>query len=366
MYAVKYTSFMNKMKTNTALDLINGPVRVIFEPTINCNLKCPMCDRTHKTEYEKHKKYQLSTNEILAFINDAINMGATNFQIIGGGEPMMHPDILYFIETIKKRGVNLHLWTNGTLITEKNAELLSSNCDIITVSLDSPHEEINDKLRGMPGATIRTVTGLRLLRRANPNAYLRIHSVLSAYNIAHLKDFLPLIDEIHINEVGGAKINPFSFVPSDFLISDCDQPKYDAIIDDFCEELKQREVNLAGCYASISKKMIDDIESAMGVKDNCGSHITCLGLWSQVTVRPNGDVSICCFSYKPVLGNLHEMSFYDIWNSHKAESLREEVYRGVYLDSPCKGCDLGSPVFSRLLESGEDMARFYHMINTSR
>lgn len=354
------------MHTNTALDTLKGPVRVIYEPTIHCNLRCPMCDRTHKTEYKKHKEDQLPTEVSLQFLNDIATMGATNIQLIGGGEPLMHPDILTFIECIKKQGLHLHLWTNGTLITEKNADFLASHCDIITVSLDSPREEVNDQLRGLLGATKRSINGLKLLRKADPNIYLRIHSVLSARNIPHLNDFLPLIDEIGLNEVGGAIVNPFSFVPSDFLISEEQRRGFDDKIHVFQEALKSRNVALAGCYASISKNIINDIAKTLQIQEKSGSHITCLGLWSQATVRPNGDVSVCCFSYKPILGNLHEMSFSEIWKSEKAEALRRLVYKGEYLDDPCWGCDLGDPVFTRLLENGEDMTRFNYMINASR
>lgn len=354
------------MKTNTALDRMKGPVRVIYEPTINCNLRCPMCDRTHKSEYKKHHDNQLDKDDALKFIDDIAAMGVTDIQLIGGGEPLMHPDILTFIDCIKKYNIRLHLWTNGTLITEKNADFLASHCDIVTVSLDSPHEEINDKLRGVSGATIRSINGLKLLRNANPNIYLRIHSVLSAHNIPHLNDFLPLVDEIKLNEVGGAIVNPFSFVPKDFLIPGDKKEEYDTRINEFRENLKSRNVALAGCYASISKNLINDIKNTVDLQKKTDLHITCLGLWSQATVRPNGDVSVCCFSYKPIMGNLHDMSFEEIWNSEKAESLRQFVYHGKYMDDPCKGCDLGDPIFSKLLENGEDMTRFNNMINTSR
>lgn len=354
------------MYTNTLLDKINGPIRVIYEPTIHCNLRCPMCDRTHKSEYENHKKRQLTTEQSISFLEDVIALGATNIQLIGGGEPLMRSDIITIIECIKKHNVNLHLWTNGTLITEKNAEFLASHCDIITVSLDSTHDEINDMLRGMEGATQKSIMGLRLLRNSNPNVYLRIHSVLSAHNILHLNDFLPLIDEIKINEIGGAMVNPFPFVPSDFLISNENKQIYDDMIVGFCEEIKRRRITLAGCYASISKRIISDIEKTVSMTEKTDSHITCLGLWSQATVRPNGDVSICCFSYKPVLGNLHDGSFSDIWHSKKAETLRKLVFEGEYLDAPCYGCDLGNPVFTKLLNLGKDMTQFNYMINTSR
>ena len=354
------------MYTHSALDTIKGPIRVIFEPTINCNLRCPMCDRTHKTEYEKHKNNQLPTDISIRFLNDIAALGATHIMLIGGGEPLMHPDINSYIECIKEHKLHLHLWTNGTLITEKNADFLATHCDMITVSLDSPHEDVNDLLRGMPGATKRSINGLRLLRKANPNLYLRIHSVLSARNIPHLNDFLPLIEELGLNEVGGAIVNPFSFVPLDFLIAEEQRSLFNEMIQAFCDELKKRKVNLAGCYGSISQNIINNIARTFKMEEQSNTHITCLGLWAQATVRPNGDVSVCCFSYKPILGNLHEKTFLEIWTSNQAEKLRELVYKGEYLDTPCIGCDLGNPVFTRLLENGSDMTSFNNMINTSR
>ena len=354
------------MHTNTALDHLSGPVRVVYEPTIHCNLRCPMCDRTHKTEYEKHKCGQLPTDIALRFFYDIASAGASHILLIGGGEPLMHPDIQTYIQCIKELNLHLHLWTNGTLITEKNADFIAQHCDMITVSLDSPHEDINDQLRGLLGSTKRSINGLQLLREANPNLYLRIHSVLNARNILHLNDFLPLMETLGINEVGGAMVNPFSFVPHDFLIPEAQRTEYDQKVNEFCNELKKRKIALAGCYEAISKRIINEITKSLPIQDKPVTPITCLGLWSQATVRPNGDVSVCCFSYKPILGNLHEMSFNEIWHSTRAEELRSFVCKGGYMDDPCKGCDLGDPVFTRLLKNGGDMTQFHHMINTSR
>ena len=354
------------MTIKSILNAYNGPVRVIYEPTIDCNLKCPMCDRTHKAEYNKHKSNQLSIDLALQFLRDIASMGVENILLIGGGEPLMHPDIQEIINLIKRNNIHLHLWTNGTLINEKNVGFFASNCDIITVSLDSPYSDINDQLRGAHGATQKSINALRLLRQYNKNLYLRIHSVLSGRNIPHLNDFLPLIDEIGINEVGGAYVNPFSFVPHDFLIPDGRKDEFDMNVNKFCQALKNRGIALAGCYNPISKIIIDDVKKQFTLNDEPFKHITCLGLWSQATVRPNGDVSVCCFSYKPVLGNLHEMSFPEIWNSERANNLRKVVLKGDYLDAPCRNCDLGDPVFTRLLEKGKDMSIFNHMINVSR
>ncbi len=354
------------MEINSLLSAIQGPTRVVFEPTINCNLRCPMCDRTHKSDYKKHKDEHMPTEMALEFLKSLGTMGVKHILLIGGGEPLMHPAINQFIEIIKSSNIYLHLWTNGSLITESNAGFLAKNCDMITVSLDSPHPEVNDILRGVPGCTEKTINGLKLLRKENKESYLRIHSVLSAKNIPHLTDFIPLINEIKLNEVGGAMVNPFEFVPSDFLITEEKKPIFALKINEFCELLRKKGIALAGCYNPISKNKIEEIKKQLPPIINTDPHITCLGLWSQATVRPNGDVSVCCFSYKPVLGNLHDMTFSEIWKSQKANTLRKTVAKGVLLDKPCAGCDLGNQVFTKLLERDGNLDAFNDMLVSSR
>lgn len=351
---------------SNVLENITGPIRVIFEPTINCNLRCPMCDRTHKDDYNKHKTEQLTTELSIDFLESLGVMGTRHILLLGGGEPLMHPDIKQYIEILKKHEISIHLWTNGTLINESNADFLAKYCDIITISLDSPHEEINDASRGVPGITKKILNGFKLLRNANKELYIRLHSVLSALNFCHLNDFIPLLKEFSINEIGGGAVNPLPFVPFTFLISDNQKGEFESNIDEFCELVKKEGIALAGCYNQISKKRIEEIELQFSVQEKISPHNTCLALWSQASIRPNGDVSVCCFSYKPILGNLHKMSFPEIWTSKRATSLRKLVKQGIFLDEPCKGCDLGNPVFTKLLERDGNLDTFNHLLIDSR
>ena len=132
-----------------------------------------------------------------------------------------------------------------------------------------------------------------------------------------------------------------------------------------CEYAKVKGVALAGCYANISAKIIENLEHIHNMysekTDITRKHITCMGLWGQATVRPNGDVSVCCFTYKPVLGNLHDNSFSEIWHSEKAEALRELVKKGEYIDAPCHGCDTGHPIFTKDLILTESLDSFLEM-----
>ena len=250
-------------------------------------------------------------------------------------------------------------------VNEKNAFFLAENCDIITISLDSPHENINDASRGVKGTFKKSTKSLKLLREANPNIYLRIHCVISSLNLNHLNDFIPFIKEFSINEIGGGVMNPFIFVPGNFKISEKDDLNKKIL--EFGLLAKNEGIKLAGCFNQISKNKIFNIETMLfSEKETAPPYITCLGLWSRIAVRPNGDVSICCFTFKPVLGNIKEMPFEEIWNSARANNLREYVRAGHYLDKPCKGCDLGHPSLTKIIKKTGNMKIINDIVISSR
>lgn len=359
------------MKYDDVLNSISGPVRISFEPTISCNLRCPMCDRTQKDDYTAHRDHKLPYETVKAFLHEVGELGTRYFLFIGGGEPLTEPHIIEYMQILKSHGVYVHLWTNGTLIDEDNAPLLAKYCDMITVSLDSADPCANDLSRGVEGATEKAVNGLRLLRQNSDTRFLRIHSVISALNIDHLREIADLAADIGVTEIGGALMAPFDFVPDNMRFTNEQIAALSNKIEDLCEYAKTKGVALAGCYANVSAKIIENLQHIHNMyagsdAEKSMKHITCMGLWGQATVRPNGDVSVCCFTYKPVLGNLHQNSFREIWNSDRANELRTLVRSGEYIDVPCVGCDTGHPVFTRDLELTNSLDSFYEMSINAR
>lgn len=347
------------------------PVKISFEPTISCNLRCPMCDRTHKAEYEKHRDSQLPYERAKAFMHETGKLGIPSFLFIGGGEPLTDPHVPEYMAILKSYGVQVHLWTNGTLITEENAGMLAGTCDMITVSLDSIHPEINDYGRGIPGAWERSIAGIRLLRKKNSSLYLRIHSVISALNMDHLKDFADFAAENGVNEIAGALMAPFEFVPERMRFSKEQIANLSCRIEELCEYAKRKGVAYACNYTNLSARVIQNLQNIHNMYSTAEpeggyGHITCLNLWGQAVVRPNGDVCLCCFTGRPVLGNLHDCSFEEAWHSERAEELRRYVAEGNYIDSPCRGCDNGHPVFTRDLALTGSLRSFRDMCINAR
>ena len=181
-----------------------APATVSIEPTIRCNMHCPMCDRTHKEDFRKHLEGEMSTELLLENIKILGEMGVKHILIIGGGEPLFRKDIVLLLKAIKQRGLICHLWTNGTMFTPENAPEILKNTDILTISLDSCYEDEHDKSRGIKGSYAHIMETLKMIKKYREDTLLlRFHSVISKYNINRLDDMVDFAIKHGGGELGG-------------------------------------------------------------------------------------------------------------------------------------------------------------------
>jgi len=339
-----------------------APVSIVLEPTIRCNMRCPMCDRQHKEDYKSHLNQEIATDILLKNIEAFGQIGVKQILIIGGGEPLLRKDIGLILTAIKQQGIICHVWTNGTLFDEKNVEKILQNVDILTISLDSAIEKEHDKSRGFEGSYSHIKNSLKLIHKYRLDSLLlRFHCVISKVNIENLDKIIDFAKQNEVKEIGGAVINPFNFAPEYMLFDEDEKKRLNDILENFKVKARQNNIGLAGCFNHIFKSDINEYINDFGIKETSEKATTCFGLWSMATIRPNGDVSVCCFTYKPKIGNLSQSSFIEIWNSPKAKEYRSKVRNGGYLDKACKGCDMGKNVLTDMVlqcaNSGELMDR---------
>jgi MoaA/NifB/PqqE/SkfB family radical SAM enzyme len=117
-------------------------------PTMECNLRCPMCSI---------KKYQDNTYPVLnlkdykQLATQGAKMGAVALTILGG-EPFLFEGLAEIIRIFKKEHFFIYMVSNGTLVTrEKLQRLIEAGLDSICFSLDSMSEEESDRVRGFNG-----------------------------------------------------------------------------------------------------------------------------------------------------------------------------------------------------------------------
>ena len=87
------------------------PIHLQLNPTNKCNFNCSFCSCS-----ARDKMQELPLPEIMKFMDMFLTLGGKSVTITGGGEPSMHQDFSQMIMGIARRGIDIGLVTNGTLM----------------------------------------------------------------------------------------------------------------------------------------------------------------------------------------------------------------------------------------------------------
>ena len=187
-----------------------------------CNYNCVGCFSRIK---RLNTRSSLNLEEIYNLLDQAKELGIVGLEISGEGEPLMHEErLLNTINYANSLGIITTLFTNGSLLTEKNIEFLAENNVSLALSLDYLDKEKYEKnvcrkntfdslmknmelARDIYASLIEIEEGYRVMRFA-------IHSIAdstSIHEIPKIKEFCR--DDIYysiapIANVGSAEKRP--------------------------------------------------------------------------------------------------------------------------------------------------------------
>ncbi|MBN1636796.1 MAG: radical SAM protein, partial [Deltaproteobacteria bacterium] len=136
-----------------------APFSILISPTMRCNLSCRGC---YAEDYKKDS--DLSFEDIDNIITQGKELG-THLYTILGGEPFVRFNDLYRLAS-KHSDCLFHVFTNGTLITEKVADQIAELKNLIVVfSVNGDKQEV-DFMRGK-GVYERVINSIELLNQRN-------------------------------------------------------------------------------------------------------------------------------------------------------------------------------------------------------
>lgn len=122
----------------------SAPFVVEFDPTTACNLACPDCisrDLLNQGYFTRERIRDLT--------REMIDAGVKAVVLIGGGEPLAHPEIGWVMEELARNGVRIGLTTNGLLI-HRYLDVIAEKVDWVRVSVDAGTAATFQKLRPSP------------------------------------------------------------------------------------------------------------------------------------------------------------------------------------------------------------------------
>ncbi|MBI4223799.1 MAG: radical SAM protein [Deltaproteobacteria bacterium] len=316
------------------------PTRVQFELTYRCNIHCVHC-YTDPFNTLPRLRRELGLEEILRIL-DELKAAGTFWITLTGGEAFVHPRFKEIYLAARERGFVLHLYTNGTTVTESLADFLAEDPPFtIDVSCHGATEETFERITQVRGSFQRFQEGVRrILQRNLP---LKIKTKAMTENRHELKKIKEWVEGL------GQKFNLYTTI----------HPRLDGDLSSTAYRLSPEEIldleqsalpverETGRCREDLFNAPSDDRLFRCG----CGTN-TC-------TISPYGRLRACTHTTWPER-DLRTMPFQQAF-SELAKEIRQAAYRG---DTPCRRCSVyrfcnKNPVTARI-EAGSMEAPVAH------
>jgi len=154
-----------------------APLSTYLSVTERCTYKCPHCS----ARFGKPNR-DLTTAQWIEIVQAVQELG-TAYIGITGGEPLLRDDLEQILSAIDDRSTTI-LFTNGRELSLARARSLQrSGLFVLAVSLDSPHEQKHNEIRGHPQAFAKALAAIRHARQAG--LYTVVQSVVSKSDLSH-------------------------------------------------------------------------------------------------------------------------------------------------------------------------------------
>ncbi len=335
MYAIdEITADVNTFR----LAVLNGqpfrPVYVKMKLVWSCNLRCGMCNHWRET-----RETPLELARLKTVVDELADLGCRKIHV-SGGEPLLYRGLADLVAHMTARGLRVTMTTNATLITRDQARALAeAGLKAVNISIDSPDPHLHDRIRGQKGAWKRATKGFRHLRQRLKKRKVRINTVVGRLNYASLVD-LPAMAA----DLGADTIN---LIPLDEHTGDLQRLGKRQILDyneRIAPVIAEQALALgliqhpAQAYPfGVSRGAVERSKAGLYARDFYEAH-RCFAPWTHALINHLGQVSLCCMLRDgPILGDLRQQSFADIWTGPAYAALRART--DLPLFSACRRCD---------------------------
>jgi radical SAM protein with 4Fe4S-binding SPASM domain len=197
----RYRAYREQWAQAEAGKVLPFPVNVGFDLIDACNLQCPQCLRDPEL-IDKYRGFlgkgsRLELADVARIMDECQERGLPSVNIIGSGEPMLHPDFAAICGEIARRDVlEFRVVSNGTLLSSKVAQaLIEHQVHFLSISIDATTPETYQKVRGRSDLFERVVhNALRFLemRRTAGKEFpmLRVTFVQQRANFTEVEPFV--------------------------------------------------------------------------------------------------------------------------------------------------------------------------------
>lgn len=300
----------------------NKPWVVELDPTTACNLACHGCISANLLNQGGFKR-----DRIKELAKEFYENGIRAVVLIGGGEPMAHPEFGYLVDYFAEHDIHVGVTTNGTLI-KKYMKPLANNTKWVRVSVDAGSPEVFQKYRPHISGKSQfnsIIDQMRELGRIKKGKMGYSYVILSKYD-----------DKGNFLETNATDISNAAKVARDI---GCDyfevKPAFD--VTHFLAETSNKEKDIVKNQLEKIKSMnssdfrvispITISDAIIGNTKQFKDYERCLTAEYRTVISPSG-AYVCPYhrgnaNFK--IGDPNEEKFEDIWNGEKRKKIMQEL-----------------------------------------
>ncbi|MFA6142139.1 MAG: radical SAM protein [Candidatus Omnitrophota bacterium] len=310
-----------------------APVTISIVATNRCTLACDMCP-THSSRVPRdypNRQNNIKDIDFIMFkeIVDRFSSAVT-LHIIGSGEPLLNKDLFKMVDYAASRRMVVKTFSNGTVIEKNIDNILNSELDGITISINGHNPEEFARMTGMDGGIYNQIYDAtkhlveeRDRRRSRVN--IKLSFIVDKLNYK----FIPEMVGVGL-KLGVDRIFFCNFLPSpyDGLRAEERVLMYDP---DLSAEI---EGMLKKYPVSVRKKITPPI-----LVDAQSKQIRCSTYFSQIRIDGDGNVSSCSMMLLNMEGH-GSFRDADVWNNEFFKSMRRKFLSkdSSLLPEPCMVC----------------------------
>ncbi len=292
-----------------------------IELTSLCNMRCPYC----YNESGQHKDFILETSKLVKLISD-LKKNSCKTVIFSGGEPFLHPDIDFIIETALQQQLLVNIVTNATALSVSTFKsLLVQNC-LFQFTLDSYNQQMNDKTRGE--GSFESIINLITIARKNEyinNIVIRFN--VARYNVAEIPGFIAVMYGYGIRRINISFLQAIGRAEND--------------PDIFSYELDYYKICQIINLCTVIRTQYPDLNLVFGSTENL---YHCHYIYGKPLFTPaigyDGNVSLCqaLLGKNIYVGNIYEKDLYEIFVSEQCVQFLQIVQEMKGSFQECRRC----------------------------
>lgn len=312
---------------------IKSPYLVDWAITSKCNLECRHCRGFPQGE--------VSTERARKLITEIAEL-KPGWVIIEGGEPLLRDDLFWLLGLMREKRLEVHLITNGMLISPQIINTFKQLGIRVMVSIDGATPETYERVRH--GASFERVV-------SSACDYARA-GLLEAINFTILKgnyNEIPAVFRL-ASSIGAPKITLIGLKPcADYAEELLSPQEYREAIRLTCQAAGETGVEFffdePFFWATVKEYQLSARLPDEGAGIVVSSTSAC-AFGNYIFIEVNGDVKPCSYA-SMVVGNVGEKSLTRIWDEMQASPLLNQIKNpktrtGACLDckylEECKGC----------------------------